>query len=209
MSKSYNQNVVYLVCIICEGPEEYDYLSRIKELDVWDECYKVDIVNAYGNGNIPARYQDKFQNGQYDVVLVFCDTDKKPHEQYIDIKRKIDYFHGVPVSNEVVMFGNPCTMQIIIKHWGDINLTSASKKANAIKIFECTGLASYDAHKEQRKELMKRITRENYLEMISRLENLSKKDNEMNSSNFGYYMKCLEQSDSSWIKRINDLISSE
>lgn len=28
-------------------------------------------------------------------MLVFCDTEKKPHEQYEDIKRKINEFHGV------------------------------------------------------------------------------------------------------------------
>ena len=30
-----------------------------------------------------------------ELVLVFCDTEKKPHEQYEDIKRKINEFHGV------------------------------------------------------------------------------------------------------------------
>ena len=28
-------------------------------------------------------------------MLVFCDTEKKPHEQYEDIKRKINEFHDV------------------------------------------------------------------------------------------------------------------
>ena len=32
------------------------------------------------------RYQDNYQNGTYDAVFVFCDTEKKPHEQYKDIK---------------------------------------------------------------------------------------------------------------------------
>lgn len=44
---------------------------------------------------------------------MFCDTEKKPHEQYQDIKRKIDVFHGVDhIAEEVIIFGNPCTMQI-------------------------------------------------------------------------------------------------
>ena len=73
------------ICIICEGSEEYDYMSRLKELNVWNEQYRVDLVDAGGNGNLPARYQDKYQNGLYDLVLVFCDTDKKPYEQYMEI----------------------------------------------------------------------------------------------------------------------------
>lgn len=65
-------------------------------------------------------------------MLVFCDTEKKPHEQYEDIKRKINEFHGVDsAANEVIMFGNPCTMQIISKHWTDENLKSPAKPVNA------------------------------------------------------------------------------
>ena len=66
------------VCIICEGNEEYDYIERLKELNVWCNKYKVDSINAEGNGNIPARYQDRFQNGSYDIVFILCDTEKKP-----------------------------------------------------------------------------------------------------------------------------------
>ena len=120
------------ICIICEGNEEYEYLNRLKELKVWNEQYDISLVNAGGNGNIPARYQDRYQNGTYEVVLVFCDTEKKPHEQYVDIKRKINEFHGVEnAADEVVIFANPCTMQIIIKHWTDENIKSPAKKVNA------------------------------------------------------------------------------
>ena len=83
------------ICIICEGNEEYEYLNRLKDLKVWNEQYDISLVNAGGNGNIPARYQDRYQNGADELVLVFCDTEKKPHEQYEDIKRKINEFHGV------------------------------------------------------------------------------------------------------------------
>lgn len=70
------------ICIICEGNEEYEYLNRLKNLKVWNEQYDISLVNAGGNGNIPARYQDRYQNGADELVLVFCDTEKKPHEQY-------------------------------------------------------------------------------------------------------------------------------
>ena len=45
------------ICIICEGNEEYEYLNRLKSLNVWNEKYEISLVNAGGNGNIPARYQ--------------------------------------------------------------------------------------------------------------------------------------------------------
>ena len=74
------------ICIICEGNEEYKYLERLDQLHVWNDIYEISLVNAEGNGNIPARYQDRYQNGSYEAVLVFCDTEKKPYEQYEDIK---------------------------------------------------------------------------------------------------------------------------
>ena len=96
------------ICIICEGNEEYEYLKRLKDLKVWNEQYDISLVNAGGNGNIPARYQDRYQNGADELVLVFCDTEKKPHEQYEDIKRKINEFHGVDnAADEVIITVNP------------------------------------------------------------------------------------------------------
>lgn len=75
-------------------------------LKVWADQYEFKLVNAGGNGNIVARYQNSYQNDSFELVLVFCDTERKPHEQYKDIKRKINYFHGVETaSEEVIIFG--------------------------------------------------------------------------------------------------------
>lgn len=48
------------ICIICEGSEEFKYLERLKAIKVWSGIYDVVLVNAGGNGNIPARYQDRY-----------------------------------------------------------------------------------------------------------------------------------------------------
>lgn len=193
------------ICIICEGSEEYDYLSRLKGLKVWNERYRIDLVDARGNGNLPARYQDKYQNGMYDLVLVFCDTDKKPYEQYIDIKNKIDRFHGVErISNKLVYFGNPCTMQIIIEHFAEVKLKSPAKKVNAAIIQDCTGIIDYKAKKDQRNALMCQINEDNFVLMVERVGRLSSSDTDMNSSNFDDLMKCLSNGNTSWIKEIND-----
>ena len=123
------------ICIICEGDEEFEYLEKLISLDVWSKKYCFQLENAEGNGNIPARYQDKFQNGSYNLVLIFCDTDKKPYEQYVDIKRKISEFHGVEnAADHVVIYGNPCTMQIIIEHWDDVVLGS-HKRRKMLQLF--------------------------------------------------------------------------
>ena len=60
------------ICIICEGNEEYEYLDCLNKLNVWNKQYQINLVNAGGNGNIPARYQDRYQNGADELVLIFC-----------------------------------------------------------------------------------------------------------------------------------------
>lgn len=195
------------VCIICEGNEEYYYLGKLNTLGVWDDHYDIELINAKGNGNIPARYQDKFQNGSSDIVLIFCDTDRKPYEQYIDIKHKINEFHGVDNAAErVIIFGNPCTMDVIVKHWADIDLKSPAKKINAPVIEQFTGVEHYRAKKEQIEKVMQFITSENYFLMKKRVYLKSNNDNEKNSSNFDQLAFYLESDHDDWIVDINNML---
>lgn len=192
------------ICIICEGDEEYDYLSRLNELGVWNEQYDVLLDNADGNGNIPARYQDRYQNGSFEIVLVFCDTEKKPYEQYEDIKRKINEFHDVDnVAEEILIYGNPCTMQIILEHWTDVRLRTPAKKINAPIIKEFTGVENYKGKKDQRKKVMEHITVENFQDMFSRICKMENDDAVVGSSNFDKLVKYLSADDDRWINEIN------
>lgn len=192
------------VCIICEGDEEYDYLDKIKKINVWNKIYEVNLDNAGGNGNIPARYQDRYQNRSYDIVLIFCDTEKKPYEQYEDIKRKINEFHGVAhAAREVIIYGNPCTLQIIIEHWADVKLKTAAKKINAGIIAELTGIDNYKGRADQRSELMRQITAENYLTMYERVKKMTSDDKVIGSSNFDRLVDFLASDDTMWIEKIN------
>ena len=192
------------ICVICEGNEEYAYLERLRGLNVWNAQYEVLLDNAGGNGNIPARYQDRYQNGAYELLLVFCDTEKKPYEQYIDIKRKINEFHGVEnAADEVIIFSNPCTMQIITKHWTDVNIKSPAKPVNAPLIKDFTGVENYKARADKIKDIMECITAENYVNMCQRVKSLNAIDTVPGSSNFGRFMELLESSDNGWIEAIN------
>lgn len=195
------------ICIICEGNEEYEYLDRLIALMVWSGQYDISLVNAGGNGNIPARYQDRYQNGSYEIVLVFCDTEKKPYEQYVDIKRKINEFHGIDhAADEVIIFGNPCTMQIISKHWTDENLKSPAKAVNAPFIQRYTGVENYKGRMDQIEKVMEHITAENYADMCRRIKALKTDDSVLGSSNFGRFIKLFESDDSGWIDEINTKI---
>ena len=193
------------ICIICEGDEEYEYFTRLKELNVWNKQYDISLVNANGNGNIPARYQDRYQNGAYEVVLVFCDTERKPYEQYEDIKHKINSFHGSDnAAYEVIIFGNPCTMQIIIKHWTDESIKSPSKKANASLIKRYTGVDNYRGKSGQIKKIAEHITAKNYESMRERVKTLSIDDSVVGSSNVALFLDMFENDDDGWIKAINE-----
>nr|WP_300893106.1 hypothetical protein [uncultured Acetatifactor sp.] len=192
------------ICIICEGDEEYEYLEKLISLDVWSKEYCFQLENAGGNGNIPARYQDKYQNGAFDLVLVFCDTDRKPYEQYVDIKRKINEFHGVEnAADKIMIYGNPCTMQIIIEHWGDVRLCSNNKKKNAPVIFDLTGIEGCKGRKEQRRELFSQITKRNYQKMKERIKKLPSDDTVEGSTNFGRFLDWFSSDDNEWMHIIN------
>lgn len=195
------------VCIICEGNEEYKYLERLNCLHVWNDIYDISLVNAEGNGNIPARYQDRYQNGAYEVVLVFCDTEKKPYEQYEDIKRKINEFHGVDnAADEVVIFGNPCTMQIVSKHWTDEIIKRPAKATNAPLIEKYTGVKGYKGRADQIDKVMESIGVDNYNDMKERIVKMLQDDHVDGSSNFSKLFGKLETSDVQWMNRINDNI---
>ena len=198
------------ICVICEGNEEFEYIKRLKELKVWNEQYEISLVNAEGNGNIPARYQDRYQNGVYEAVLIFCDTDKKPYEQYDDIKRKINEFHGIEnAANEIIIFGNPCTMQIILKHWTDEVLKSQAKQVNAPLIEKYTRVKGYKGKGNQIKEVMEQITSENYRVMCERLNILEQNDSIIGSSNFSKIIEWFESENCEWIGKINEILESE
>lgn len=198
------------ICVICEGNEEYEYINRLKELKVWNEQYEISLVNAEGNGNIPARYQDRYQNGVYEAVLIFCDTDKKPYEQYDDIKRKINEFHGIDnVANEIIIFGNPCTMQIILKHWTDEVIKSQAKQVNAPLIEKYTRVKGYKGKGNQIKEVMEQITSENYRVMCERLNLLEQNDSIIGSSNFSKIIEWFESENCEWIVKINEILENE
>ena len=167
------------LCIICEGDEEYEYLQRLQEIGAFNPKFSISLINAEGNGNIAARYQDAYQNDLFDLVLIFCDTDSKPYEQYNEIKDKINKFHGRKnAAEKVVIFGNPCTMQIVILHWALVKLKSPSKSVNASIIEKYTGVKKYRGSSIQRKKIYSKIDIQNFNDMLKRIDKISRIDTE-------------------------------
>lgn len=192
------------ICIICEGDEETDYINALLNKKVFSDKYSFDDpINAKSINNIYNRYTDKYQSNSYDLVLIFCDTDKGPSEKYKEIKQKVNDFHGIDIVDNIIIFGNPCTMQIILSHFGEIKLTSQSKHVNAEYIEELTGIKGYDARAEQRKDLFSKIKRKNYEVMKENIKKLSTNDEDTSSTNFLRFIEKFENDDDGWIDEIN------
>ena len=195
------------ICLICEGYEEYDYISRLIELRVWSDIYDFTLVNAESNGNISARYQDRYQSDSYDIVLVLCDTDRKPHDDFELIRKKINNIFGKNnAADEVIIFVNPCCMQVMLSHFGSITLKTQNKHKNAAEVEHLTGIHSYSAKAAQRKAMCSMINEANYRDMKQRLNSFVSDYTQGPATNFRVFLDRFESSDDSWIKAINDKI---
>lgn len=205
MSDVFDMNTTHTVCIICEGDEDVAYIRRLNELKVWSECYKFVPINAKSATKIFACYQNAFQSDKYEAVLVFCDTDRAPHREYALIKDKINSFHdNAEAAKHVIIYANPCTMQIILLHFGDADLKTQGKKANASIIQKLTGVSNYDAHQEQIEEICRKIYKRTYPHMKERVEKINYGDETPGSTNFGDFLLLFESEETAWIRELDD-----
>lgn len=192
------------ICIVCEGFEELDYMNSLINKAVFSDKYEFVLINSKSINNIPDIYISKYQSNSYDLVLAFCDTDKLPSNRYKSIKKEINEFHDKEISEKIIIFGNPCTMQIILSHFAEIKLTSQSKSINAKYIEELIGIVNYKANEEQRKELFGKINRRNYATMKENVSKLSTNDEDVSSTNILNFIEKFESDDDCWIDEIND-----
>lgn len=203
-------NKKHKVCVICEGYEEVAYFKRLLELGVWNSAYEFTPMNAKSASNIPAMFQNVFQNDRYEIILVFCDTDKAPYREYIQIKKKInDFLNKQQAAKKLVIFANPCTMQIILSHFGDVSLKNQSKKTNAAEIEKWTGVKNYDAHEDQIKRICSMIFRRSYEEMKRRVAAINYPDTTLCSTNFSIFLERFENEDTKWISKIQKYLKEQ
>lgn len=191
------------ICIICEGYEEEEYIEKLINIAVFSSKYHITKVNAKSINSIVPRYQDRYQSDSYDIVLIFCDTDKAPHEKYKRLKKKINEFHDADIADDIIIFGNPCTMQIILSHFAEIQLTSQSKSVNSKYIKKHIGIDNYKATEKQRKEIINKIKRSNYETMKKNVAKLSDDDSIISSTNILKFLDMFESDDISWIDKVN------
>ena len=194
------------ILIICEGFEEYDYIVKLKECNVWSSAYNIKPRNARSIDNLIAIYQNEYQNANYDLIVIFCDTEKMPYEQFCRLREGLNRFHGKNAADKFILFANPCSMQIILSHFDKIKLTSNSKKRNAPLIKKLTGVDNYEADENQRKAIMRHINAENYLDMKCNLSGIPMAYDNVPSTNAVYWFTLFEGINTKWIRELNKKI---
>ncbi len=199
------------LCIICEGYEEEIYVKHLLDKNVWNRIYDFTIINAKGEGNIPARYQFEINKDAYELVMVFCDTDHHPYTQYLGVKEKINAMHDAEnAANQVVIYANPCSMQIILLHFAVVSLKTQGKKTNAKLIEQLTGVKGYKANQaEHIMAICSKINRQSYFVMKERVANINLPDDMPGSSNFIKFLQHFESETTEWIVEIHKLLDVE
>ena len=199
-----NLNNKIKLCIVCEGHEEYDYIQTLINLNIFNNKYDIKPINAGSNSSIFPFYQDLFANQSYDLVLIFCDTDKDT-SYYEELKEKINKHHNQKITDDILIFANPCTMQIILSHFSDdVSLQTQNKKKNGLIIESLTSVKDYDAHNDQRAIIMSKITKENYLYMKKNIASISIYDMDKPSSNILKFLNLFESNNYNWIDNIKN-----
>lgn len=196
------------VLIICEGSEEFDYLTKLKTLSVWNNSISVELKNAGSIDNIFALYNYYYSSGSFKLVVVFCDTEKEPYKQFLALKNKLNQFHGKKVAKSVVFFVNPCTLQVVLSHFEKVYLTKNSKTENAPLIQKLTGVIDYRATSHQRLAIMRKITAENYLVMKNNISGISNQFHIVPSTNINVLFSALEMGDTALINKLAKLVDS-
>ncbi len=102
-------------------------ILSVLEFPCFNGTYNVDIRNAKAASNIPSFFQAAYAKNFYEIVFVVCDKDRNP-EQYVNIISKLDDILGPGKAKEIVIFTCPCTLQVILSHFGDVQLTTQAKK---------------------------------------------------------------------------------
>lgn len=116
---------------------------------------------------------------------------------------------GPGKAKEIVIFTSPCTLQVILSHFGDVQLTTQAKKAARADVERLTHVSDYDAHQDQLEAICSKIHYRSYAEMKARVSNLSTCPDDIPSTNILTLFKYLESQDPQWITDINQRLSDE
>ncbi len=74
---------------------------------MWSSEYDFTMINAKGESNVFARFQDAYSKDSYELIIIFCDTDKEPYKQYKLLKQKLNgFFDKEEVDQKIVLWAS-------------------------------------------------------------------------------------------------------
>lgn len=201
-----SDNSKVTIQIIAEGFEEKPYLDKLLEFPNINKIYKfLPVINVKGNGSIVPRYQYLYQQGNSDLILIFCDADKGSEQFFLMVQQIGEqFFENREDALSVFIFSNPVTLQIVLSHFGNVALASGSKKTNASIVEQLTGIKDYDAKDEQIKEMIGKIHYRTLEVAKNNLKCISRNICDVPSTNFLTFLERFENDDMSWVDDIKN-----
>lgn len=130
-----NSDFEMKIAIVVEGDEEECLFSIAKETGHFNPVFDIEIINAGGEGNVPAFFHDCYSNPIYNCTVAVYDVDNKCNQDnsiYNLTKNKLENIIGENI--DVVSFcTNPNILQIILLGCStihNVSLVSTSKADN-------------------------------------------------------------------------------
>ncbi len=201
----------FRVLIICEGQEDYEYISRLIDLGVFSSELVIEAMDARGSSKLFSCFKSVLLVSPfYDLVVIYCDTEMSPYEEYTRQTSKVNsLYNGVDIAKDIFYFVNPVTMQLMLLHKGEALLSSSHKADYAGTVYSLFRVSAYRARLSQVKEITSQIDKDNYLLMKERAIKIASNDfHKPNSTNVLYLFNKLEKNDTKWIKDKSNLIKS-
>ena len=122
------------------------------------------------------------------------------------IVQGIEKILGNGNAEKIITFTRPCTLQVILSHFGDVELKTQSKSAAQKDVYRLADINNYDAHQEQLEAICQKIYRRSWEDMMERLKLLSTAPNDIPSSNIKMLFDRLCSDDISWIDELNEYV---
>lgn len=127
---------------------------------------------------------------------------------YNAVLRGIEEILGNDNAKKIITFTRPCTLQVILYHFDNVELTTQAKTAARDDVCRLTGIKNYDAHQDQLEDICKKIHFRSWECMLKRLKLLSTNPDVLPSSNMNILFERLCSDNIYWIEEVNDAIFS-
>ncbi len=119
------------IAVVVEGDEEECLFSIAKETGHFNPVLDIEIINAGGEGNVPAFFHDCYSNPVYNCTVAVYDVDNKCNQdksKYNLTKNKLKNIVGE--NADIVSFcTNPNILQILLLGCNTVNNVSLKSTA--------------------------------------------------------------------------------